>query len=114
MRKISVVVGCDLSDAFADWDEWGDPTIVFQLSHEAGRRLEASTRRMIGQQMAFVLRTPDSAEILSVPSIQGVIRDEGVLQGGFTLDEARDLAARLRAGSRPLFLTPVDASTGKQ
>ena len=111
VRKIAVVVGCDLAGAEVETDEWGDPTVWFWLHPEAGERLEAATRRLVGQQMALVLRTRDGSEVLSAPFIEGVIRDEGIIRTGSTMEEARDLAARLRTGSRPLFLTPVAAST---
>ena len=113
VRKVAVIVGADLAGAAVQMDEWGDPVVWFRLHEEAGRRLEAATERLVGRQMALVLRTRDGAEVLSAPVIEGVIRDNGVVRGGFTLDQAKDVAARLRAGSRPLFLTPVESSTGE-
>ena len=113
LSRVSVVVGRDLVEAFKVTNDWGDPVLQFQLSEEAGERLEAATRTMIGSKMALVLRTAEGSRVMSVPTIRAVIRDSGVVEGGFSEESARRLAARLQAGSRPLFLTPVEATPGR-
>jgi preprotein translocase subunit SecD len=113
LSKVSVVVGRDLVQAFVSTSEWGDPAITFLLTEEAGERLESATRQSVGRKMALVLRTEDGSRVISAPVIHAAIRDSGVIEGGFTAESAQSTAAGLRAGSRPLFLTPVEVSASR-
>lgn len=107
LRTTPVIVGRDLVEANPTTDEQGSPALGFRLSEEAGPRLEAATRRMVGRKMALVLRGEEGARVVSVPVIRGVIATQGIIQGSFTVREVNSLALQLRAGSRALWLTPA-------
>jgi hypothetical protein len=105
LDSIPVIVGRDLMNAYRSTDEWGDPAISFQLKPDAGGRMEAATREMIGRHMALVLREEDRVMVLSAPIIEGVIADMGIIRGGFTAEGADRLARRIRNGSQSMRVT---------
>jgi len=111
VESVPIVVGRDLLDAYAATGTWGDPAITFRLNEEAGRRLEAATLRMLGRQMALILRDDDGPRVVLAPIIRGVISTEGVIEGGFTASEVQSLTKRMRAGARamPLRVVETDA-----
>ena len=65
------------------------------------------TRDHVGQPMAIVL----DGRVLSAPTIQAAIRDQGVINGQFTRDEADSLAIQMRYGALPVPLSVVDINT---
>jgi preprotein translocase subunit SecD len=99
----SVVLGKDLTAARRGAGQWGEHNIEFQLRKEAGRRFEAATREYLGRHMAIVLGSArdESKNVLSSPIIEDVISDAGIVRGSFTLEEAEDLALKLRSGAIP-------------
>ncbi len=110
LKRVSVVVGNDLLGARQTWDEWGDAAISFALNEEAGRRLEAATRRNLGRPMAIVLVYPDRTEVVSAPMIEGTIGTMGIIRGGFTVADAEELAMKLSWGALPARLRVVHGS----
>jgi len=111
LKRVSTVAGRDLRDARRGVDEWGDPSVDFQLSDEAGRRFEAATRENLGRRMAIVLGDVDRKEVISAPVIEGVIRDRGIIRGGFTIQEADNLAIKLRSGAIPTEVSILEERT---
>jgi preprotein translocase subunit SecD len=101
LKKVAVVSGDDLRDAFPSNDQWGSPRVSFQLEQEAGKRFETFTSEHIGRIAAIVLGTKDGKDVISAPVINGRIRDSGVIEGGFTFESANDLALKLRSGAIP-------------
>jgi preprotein translocase subunit SecD len=111
LKRVSTVAGRDLRDAQRNVDEWGDPAVSFELTQDAGRRFEVATRENLGRRMAIVLGDATSKEVLSAPVIEGVIRDVGIIRGGFTVDTAKDLAIKLRSGAIPTEVTILEERT---
>jgi preprotein translocase subunit SecD len=111
LKRVSTVAGADLRGANRDVDEWGDPTVSFELTQEAGRRFEAATREHIGRKMAIVLGGIEDKRVISAPVIEGVIRDQGVIRGGFDLESAQDLALKLRSGAIPTDVSIIEERT---
>ena len=112
LKRVSVVAGRDLRDAQRSQDQWGDPAVSFELTQDAGKRFEVATRENLGRRMAIVLGDATSKEVLSAPTIEGVIRDQGIIQGGgFTIDTAKDLAIKLRSGAIPTEVTILEERT---
>lgn len=112
LKRVSVVAGRDLRDARRSQDEWGDPAVSFELTQEAGKRFEVATRENLGRRMAIVLGDANNKEVLSAPTIQGVIRDVGIIQGGgFTIQSADDLSIKLRSGAIPTEVTILEERT---
>jgi len=112
LKRVSVVAGRDLRDARRSQDEWGDPAVSFELTQDAGKRFEIATRENLGRRMAIVLGDANNKEVLSAPTIQGTIRDVGIIQGGgFTIQSADDLSIKLRSGAIPTEVTILEERT---
>jgi preprotein translocase subunit SecD len=79
----------------------------FVLSQDAARRFSNYTGSHIGQRLAIVL----DGKVLSAPTIQAQISDEGVITGARNQQEAADLALNLKAGSLPAGVVFLQEST---
>ena len=108
LKRVSVVLGNDLKDARRSDDQWGAPQISFELTQEAGKRFEAATRENRGRIMAIILGRVGEQKVVSAPVIEDVIRDQGVIRGNFTIEEAEDLALKLRSGAIPTHVTIIE------
>lgn len=111
LKRVSTVVGNDLRSARRSQDEWGEPAVSFELTTDAGKRFEAATRESLGKKMAIVLGGAEEKFVLSAPTIEGVIRDQGIIRGGFTLERAEDLALSLRSGAMPTDVSIIEERT---
>lgn len=102
----TILTGAGLDSAVAVIDpntnQW---QIAFSLTDAGSEMIYAHTSTHIGQQLAIVL----DGRVLSAPVIQAALRDEGVITGDFTAEEARILALQLRLGSLPLRLELIDS-----
>lgn len=89
--------------------------IQFELTSEASQTFGPYTASHIGQPMAIVL----DGVVLSAPTIQAELTTGGVIEGGFTEEEAKTLALQLRSGALPIPLSVesterVGASLGQE
>ena len=109
----SVVVGQDLTNAVRGTGQWGGHNINFQLTKEAGRRFNTATREYVNKHMAIVLGSAreESKQVISCPTINEPISDSGQITGSFTLEEAEDLALKLRSGSIPADVRIIEERT---
>ncbi|GAB4510215.1 MAG: protein translocase subunit SecD [Anaerolineae bacterium] len=96
----TVVTGDALEAAAAEFQqvEW---VIRFQLNDEGSQVFGPFTAARIGQPLAIVL----DGVVLSAPTVRAQITTEGTISGGFTEDEAKQLALQLRSGSLPIPLS---------
>jgi protein-export membrane protein SecD len=90
----TVMTGDGLSAAAAEFDgfQW---RVNFELTSEGGAVFGPFTESRVGQSMAIVL----DGEVLSAPVIRARLDTGGVIEGGFSEDEAKQLALQLRSGS---------------
>jgi preprotein translocase subunit SecD len=96
-----VVTGRDLKNARRSLDyETNTPNVSFTLKPEAASRFQQVTRDNIGRQLGIVLDNM----VVSAPVIQSAIYDQGQITGNFSLEEAQDLAIKLRSGALPASL----------
>ncbi len=79
----------------------------FVLTQDAARRFGKFTETNIGNRLAIVLDN----QVLSAPTIQNRIEDQGRITGAASQQEASDLALNLRAGSLPASITPLEERT---
>jgi preprotein translocase subunit SecD len=99
--RTPVITGRDLKNARRSLDyDTNTPNVSFTLKPEAASRFQQATRENIGRQLGIVLDN----RVVSAPVIQGVIYDQGQITGNFTLEEAQDLAIKLRSGALPASL----------
>lgn len=103
----TVMTGDVLKEALATQDSLGRWQISFLLSDAGSDQFYNYTSANIGQTMAIVL----DGVVLSAPQIQAAIRDQGVINGTFTQDEARSLAVQMQYGALPVPLTVADTRT---
>lgn len=98
----TVLTGAHLRAASAQRNEQtGQFMIAFELSEEGGRIFEDFTGRNIDKFLSIVL----DKEVISSPVIRSRIPDgQGVIEGDFTLEEARNLVVQLRYGALPVPL----------
>jgi preprotein translocase subunit SecD len=111
LKRVSTVAGADLRNAGRSSDQWGDPAVSFELTQDAGKRFEMATRENMGRKMAIVLGGPSDKRVISAPVIEGVIRDQGIIRGGFSVEQAEDLALKLRSGSIPTDVRIIEERT---
>ncbi len=108
LPKKVVVTGADLRDARAEFDQQSVQWLVrFRFAGEGARKFEEHTGRSVGEYLTIVLDN----RVLSSPVIRARIPGEGVIEGSFTAEEARDLAILLRGGALPVPVRPVEERT---
>ena len=102
------MTGRDLRDARPQQSEGlGSWETGFVLTQDAARRFERFTAANIGNRLAIVL---DNV-VLSAPTIEGKISDQGRITGAASQQEASDLALNLRAGSLPAGVKVIEERT---
>ncbi len=92
-----VVRGTDLRDAHASQGELNRWETSFVLNQDAAKRFERYTEQNINNRAAIIV----DGQVISAPTIQSTIRDQGRIMGAASHEEASDLALNLRAGSLP-------------
>jgi hypothetical protein len=97
----TIITGAGIERAVASvsqqTNEW---VVTFELTPEAGAILGAFTESHIGEPMAIVL----DGVVLSAPIIQARLDSEGVISGGFTQEQAEQMALHLNSGALPIPL----------
>jgi preprotein translocase subunit SecD len=104
VRKVAAVNGSDLRSASVGLDENSQPAVMFSLKPEGARKFGQVTGSNIGRALAIVL----DDRVQSYPRIDGRITSEGRISGGFTQQEAGDLALKLRSGALPASMTYLE------
>lgn len=96
------VSGRDIRRARVTRDDFGQPAVSFSLTTEGARRFATLTSQNVGKALAIVL----DDEVQSAPVIESAITGgDGVIRGGFSIEEAADLALLLQAGALPVSMT---------
>jgi preprotein translocase subunit SecD len=107
LARTPVVRGRDLRDSRPQQDQNGRWETTFVLTQDAATRFGNFTGANIGNRLAIVL----DHLVLSAPTIQARITDNGVITGIGEHDEAADLALNLRSGSLPAGLETLEERT---
>jgi preprotein translocase subunit SecD len=88
-------------------DENNLPAVGFTLNSSGAAAFARVTGENIGRFLAIVL----DKTVQSAPRIEGRIASDGQIAGGFTQQEAQDLALILRSGALPATLTYLQEQT---
>jgi SecD/SecF fusion protein len=105
-RRVSVP-GEMLVDSQPTFQE-GMPVVSFRFNAQGGRRFGAITSQSVGEHLAIVL----DDTVISAPRIRSpIVGGSGIIEGGFTVQGAQDLALLLRAGALPAPLTILEERT---
>lgn len=112
----TVMTGAGLQAAIAQYDPTNNRWFIqFELNSEGSAAFGPYTASHINEPMAIVL----DGVVLSAPTIQAELTTGGVIEGGFTEEEAKTLALQLRSGALPIPLSvesteQVGASLGQE
>lgn len=111
----TILTGAGLREAGVGSDQLGQYFVDFTLTEEGGQIFEAHTRANQGKHLTIVL----DKQVVSSPTINAVIENQGTITGNFTLEEAQQLATQLRFGSLPVPLRiestrQIGATLGEQ
>lgn len=104
LEKKRVLTGRDLKTARIGSGEFNQPVVSFILTGEGGRKFGDVTGANLGRQLAIVL----DGRVMSAPTIEARITDQGVIQGQFTQQEVQDLVTVLRSGALPAELVTLE------
>ena len=107
LKKVSTIIGNDIRMARRSADEWGEPAISFELTQDAAKRFSTATQENIGRVMAIVL----DKQVISAPTIQSQIFDQGIINGAFSVESAEKLALQLRSGALPTEIRVIEERT---
>lgn len=89
-----IITGADFAAARVNI-EGGAPVVAFRLRPAGAERFATATTENVGVRFAIVL----DGQVISAPVIHAPIVDgSGVIEGGFTMESANDLASLLNAG----------------
>ena len=121
MQSLAVLDGASVAltgrflqpNAFVGSDPLGNPVVQFEWTGEGATLSEQVTTRLLGQSLAIFLDN----ELLSAPTVQGVIVNQGTISG-LTFERAQELVIQLNSGALPVKLTvlqeqEVDATLGE-
>ncbi len=103
----TVMTGAGLKDAQVQFDNVGRPYIAFEMTDEGSVIFENFTGANVGR---FLCITMDKI-VISCPEVRARISQRGVIEGGFDLTEARNLAVQMRYGALPVPLYVADVRT---
>jgi preprotein translocase subunit SecD len=109
VKKQVLVSGGDLTDSQPGFDQRsGEPIVSFRFNTSGSRKFAQATSDNVGQPFAIILDN----EVISAPVIREPITGgSGQISGGFTVQQANDLAILLRAGALPAPLTIIEERT---
>ncbi|MGE5618018.1 MAG: protein translocase subunit SecD [Sphingomonadaceae bacterium] len=82
----------------------GMPEISFQFNDEGARLFEQITQRNLYKPVGIFLDN----QPISTPTVRAVISNQGVIEGQFTLEEARNLAIQMNAGAMPVPVQVIE------
>lgn len=102
------VSGESLTDSQASFDQNNMPVVTTVFDSTGARRFARLTTEHVNERFAIVL----DGRVLSAPNIREPIPGgRGQISGGFTLQEAKDLAVLLRSGALPAPLEVIEERT---
>jgi protein-export membrane protein SecD len=98
IQNRDILTGADLVDSKVQMGQSGIPVVWFKFSPEGGKKFAEITGDSVGKRLAIIL----DDKVYSDPVIKSRISGgEGIIEGNFTLEDAKDLSLVLRAGALP-------------
>lgn len=108
IRKKVMIEGDLLVDARPGFNQSGQPVVNIRFNNQGAKKFGDITKANVGKPFAIVL----DRKILTAPVIRGaILGGTAEISGGFSTQEANDLAILLRAGSLPAPLDIVEERT---
>ncbi len=108
VKKRVLLDGSLLINARVEFDQFQQPQVGIEFNRKGARIFERITGENVNKRLAIVL----DKTVYSAPNIRDRIAGgKAVISGNFTLNEAKDLAIALRAGSLPAPVTIMEERT---
>jgi protein-export membrane protein SecD len=109
LGKTAPLTGAELENARVETGgDYGMPVVAFKFKQDAAAKFSNLTAANVGKNMAIVL----DGLVYSAPVIKGRISGgSGVIEGQFTVDDAKQLAIVLRAGALPAPVRVIEERT---
>ena len=109
VQKRTMVSGEDLVDAQPGFDQrTNEPIVSFRFDATGAKKFGRVTQTNVGRAFAIVLDN----KVISAPVIrEPILGGSGQISGGFSVEEANDLAILLRAGALPAPLEILEERT---
>lgn len=109
VRKRVLVAGENLVDAQPGFDHrTNEPIVSFRFDASGAKRFGRVTQANVGRPFAIIL----DDKVISAPVIrEPILGGSGQISGGFSVEEANDLAILLRAGALPAPLEILEERT---
>ncbi len=108
LSRVASVTGRDIRMARRSIDQWNSPAVSFTLDPDGSRRFAKTTTDHLGENLAIVL----DGRVQSAPVIEDrITTGSGIIRGGYTIEEAEDLALVLRAGAMPADINYLEERT---
>ena len=108
IKKRVLLDGSLLINARVEFDQFQQPQVGIEFNRKGARIFDRITGENIHKRLAIVLDN----SVYSAPVIQDRIAGgKAVITGNFTLNEAKDLAIALRAGSLPAPVKIIEERT---
>lgn len=103
--KQTALTGADLKVAYPQVDEYGNPSVGFELNPEGAKIFADLTTRHIEKPIAILL----DKKIISAPNVKTPITEgRGIITGDFSADEVKDMVIKLKAGALPIPVRMVE------
>jgi preprotein translocase subunit SecD len=108
IKDKTLMTGDVLKDARVRFDQNGRPFVGISFRTVGAKLFEQITTENVGKRLAIILDN----NIYSAPVIkQPISGGEAIIEGRFSMDEAKDLAIVLRAGSLPAPVKVLEERT---
>jgi len=107
--KLTKLSGQHLTKAQLQFDpNTNQPIVALEFNDDGKKLFGEITDRNVGKPLAIFL----DDYVISAPRVNEAIRDgQAIIQGQFTLDEAKELARRLNAGALPVPINLLSQNT---
>ncbi|MDX1917977.1 MAG: protein translocase subunit SecD [Candidatus Caenarcaniphilales bacterium] len=103
------ITGADLKRAQVGTDPSGNWIVAFEFKPKGGQKFAELTGRLSQKKLPLAIFLDDA--LISAPVVNSQIRDNGQIEGGFSPEEARDLAVQLNAGALPVPVKLISERT---
>ncbi|MCM2283805.1 MAG: protein translocase subunit SecD [Desulfobacula sp.] len=108
IQKRVLLDGSLLTNARVEFDQFQQPQVGIEFDRQGAKIFDRITGENIHKRLAIIL----DKTVYSAPVIQDRIAGgKAVITGNFSLNEAKDLAIALRAGSLPAPVTIIEERT---
>lgn len=102
------VTGKDLEKSMPSSTQSGNWQIAFRMTGEGGKKFGKVTTELVGKPLGIFF----NGELISAPNVnEPITQGEGVITGGFTVEEARDMVSLLNAGALPVAAKIIEENT---